>query len=98
VPPRVPGVPGTVTKDAVTLAVEVVRFPNESKIRTTGCVANATPLCDAPGAGCVVIESALATPGVNVITAVSVIAIELIVPEIVTGELEMEEVPVYVAV
>src|SRR6187402_277196 len=48
---------------AVTLAVLVVRLPPASRISTTGCVENATPVT-AP-LGCVVIASCVAAPAVT---------------------------------
>jgi len=83
---------------AVTDAVDDVRFPNASRITTTGCVPSVCPEYAAPAAGCVVMANTDGAPGVKTTEAVSVIAVELIVPEMVTGESAIDEVPMYVAV
>jgi hypothetical protein len=79
---------------AVTDAVDDVRFPKSSRITTTGCVPSVCPEYLTPPAGCVVIARCLASPAVSTTVAVSVIDVPLIVPEIVTGESAIDDVPV----
>jgi len=85
-------------KVAVTESVDDVRFPKASLITTTGCVPSVCPEYFTPPAGWVVMANTDGAPGVSVTEAVSVIAVPLIVPEIVTGESAIVDVPVYAAV
>src|SRR6185437_12192464 len=68
--------PTPVATTAVTVSAEVTRFPEASRISTTGCEASGSP--DAAPDGCVRMVSVAATPGVTV----SLIGSERSVPRV----------------
>src|SRR6185312_1841626 len=68
--------PPPVATTAVTVSAEVTRFPEASRISTTGCEASGSP--DAAPDGCVRMVSVAATPGVTV----SLIGSERSVPRV----------------